>query len=533
MVRLFVPKFRSIHHLLLLLVLGWIVTFLVHERLVPYLTIGRCKWPQVSPSHLPNKDVVQDDELDGQLLHSDQDQDSRSSDDVTNVLLIADPQLIDNHTYPGRNEWLLKLSQHTVDVYLKRNYKNMIRQLKPDYVFFLGDYLDNARDSRKKYYLNELKRFNSIFYDKTTTSANYKKDTNWFVNVPGNHDIGFSDLVNLKARKRFIKNFGNPNSITTINNVDFISLDSLSLSSSESQINAPAKEFVNSNYGSNIVKTNPRVLLTHVPLYRDPSLSCGSLRESTVFDVEGKGYQYKSTIDKSISEDLLEKIEPDIIFTGDDHDYCDIVHPETKSREITVKSISMAMGIRYPAVQMLSFTNSEKEDHDGTDFKYNTNICYAQTPYVNVAHYVTFAVISGLLILWWNIKQRSARLRYSSILPINADTVSIELTTNSSKIQNFLREQDEEDLNTPPASAHSEGSHSLPTVKPLNIPLYTFTGTQSGFFDSSRIGQFVAAPFRRMAAFSRNWNLVPFFKHSLFMALVVISIYYVGFCMTL
>ena len=58
-------------------------------------------------------------------------------------------------------------------------------------------------------------------------------------------------------------------------------------------------------------------------------------------------------MEESLSRDILNQIQPDITFTGDDHDYCDIQH-ENGYREITVKSISMAMGKKYPAVQLLS-----------------------------------------------------------------------------------------------------------------------------------------------------------------------------------
>jgi hypothetical protein len=47
------------------------------------------------------------------------------------------------------------------------------------------------------------------------------------------------------------------------------------------------------------------------------------------------------------------------VFSGDDHDYCEIVHTENKNtaREITVKSMSWAMGVRKPGFLMLSMWN--------------------------------------------------------------------------------------------------------------------------------------------------------------------------------
>jgi len=48
-----------------------------------------------------------------------------------------------------------------------------------------------------------------------------------------------------------------------------------------------------------------------------------------------------------------------MIYSGDDHDYCEIEHNEFTGRikEITVKSMSWAMGIRKPGVQLVSLWN--------------------------------------------------------------------------------------------------------------------------------------------------------------------------------
>ena len=107
----------------------------------------------------------------------------------------------------------------------------------------------------------------------------------------------------------------------------------------------------------------------------------GPLRESKTFDVNGYGYQYKNSVEESLSRDILNQIQPDITFTGDDHDYCDIQH-ENGYREITVKSISMAMGKKYPAVQLLSIKNED-------NFKMETEICFYKPR------------TSMLLIMWY------------------------------------------------------------------------------------------------------------------------------------
>jgi len=50
---------------------------------------------------------------------------------------------------------------------------------------------------------------------------------------------------------------------------------------------------------------------------------------------------------------LLEALRPNIVFSGDDHDYCDLTH-HNGIREVTLKSFSSSAGIRRPGLQLLS-----------------------------------------------------------------------------------------------------------------------------------------------------------------------------------
>lgn len=519
---LMVPKFKSIHHLLIILSILWIGTFYIQERFITYNTITKCNWPNLSQLVLL--------QLQLELL--------LPSPSRANILLIADPQLIDQHTYPGRNKLLLKLSQHTVDIYLKKNYKYLLQHLQPNYVIFLGDLLDNGRGSDDSYFKSQYNRFNKIFYN--NYNKRYVQNTNWFTNLPGNHDIGFGDLINTNTRQRFIEHFGDQQ-IKTINGADLIMLDTPSLSSLNEAINAKSKEFLISNF-QNQPKTNHRILLSHVPLYRDPETSCGLYRETKKFDVLGHGYQYQNSLKPDISKYLLDLVQPDLIFSGDDHDYCDVNHHitdgehEQNFREITVKSISLAMGIKYPAVQLLSYTDEE------ATFNYDSEICYLQTPYWNIIHYVFMSIISVLMILWWNVKQKPSRFTYTSLLPIYShSTVNIPFESHSKKIHRFLKEQDEEEktelIDSPTSSSLSSTTYTLPNTKISSIPKYTFTQTNhsklSTTFKNSKLGKVYILNKRRMFTFMKRWNLFSFGKNILVLGGIVIAIYYIGFCLTL
>lgn len=455
----FVPRLRNGTVVLLFLSCLWLFLFVYHEHIVPIRSANRCTWTSVG-----------------------------EGTDQTNVLLVADPQLIDNHTYPGRNELLLLLSKHTVDVYLKQNYRALVSHLQPDYIMFLGDYLDNGRLVLKEYYEKEFIRFEKIF----NRWSKYERNQRWLTNIPGNHDIGFGNGV--KARERFASHFGTPNTVNHINGVDFVFLDALLVSAKEETLNQNANQFLTNLADEE--KKLPRVLLSHVPLYRDPSqLKCGPLRESRVFHL-GAGYQYQLVLDPLVLLKILDLVKPDLVFSGDDHDYCDVTHPQG-AREITVKSISMAMGIKYPAVQVLSYSQTDGK------FDYDTHICYLPQPYVDVIAYIVMAVSLGLIILLWNLLQR----RYTRSLLSAGQVSGVQLLSGheptSQKLSKFLKESD-----SPP-----------PSFRPLSN--YTFTASSR----TEKVLMRVSKIRGRLIRFLRRWNLLSFFKHCIILGSAAILLY--------
>ena len=119
----------------------------------------------------------------------------------------------------------------------------------------------------------------------------------------------------------------------------------------------------------------PTILLTHVPLYRKAATPCGPYREhyppsskdeeleedeQNALKITG-GYQYQNVLTQTISNDLVSKIGPNLVhvYSGDDHDYCEIAHREFSGspKEITVKSLSWAMGVRRPGFVLTSLWN--------------------------------------------------------------------------------------------------------------------------------------------------------------------------------
>lgn len=139
--------------------------------------------------------------------------------------------------------------------------------------------------------------------------------------------------------------------------------------------------------GEQMIADIPSVVLTHVPLYRGEGTPCGPLRErfppskSTDGELLEKdagnsihiqaGVQYQNVLTPAISSEIVDLIgDVTHVFSGDDHDYCDIIHHGYTSntggiREITVKSISWAMGVRKPGVVLLSLWNPVGAERKG------------------------------------------------------------------------------------------------------------------------------------------------------------------------
>ena len=255
--------------------------------------------------------------------------------------------------------------------------------------------------------------------------------------LPGNHDLGFGPGVQLVVRDRFESHFGDGNRIDVIGNHTIVSLDVLSLAAhSYYKSNGYETDFEPEEYGhiwkegmdflenlrtpahrkiaealeeyypdahrprgwthevtdtgdkdqqapapevfkevQNTTPELPIILLSHVPLFRSPDTSCGTLRERGHAIRIAMGYQYQNVLTQTLSKDIVTKISDigDIvsIFSGDDHDYCEVTHRynigadnadviKTKLkhiREITVKSFSWAMGVRKPGFLLVSLWN--------------------------------------------------------------------------------------------------------------------------------------------------------------------------------
>jgi hypothetical protein len=170
----------------------------------------------------------------------------------------------------------------------------------------------------------------------------------------------------------------------------------------------------------------PTILLTHVPLYRQRGTPCGPKREhwppsKSTLKKDGTidpaarddrnaisvsaGYQYQNVLSEEDSVKLIKKIGNVVhAFSGDDHDYCEVVHSDAKEnvREITVKSFSMAMGVPTPGFLMVSLYNpidaKGKPIPGSPKQTIQTHLCLLPNQLHTYMKYVTFIVVSLVLL---------------------------------------------------------------------------------------------------------------------------------------
>lgn len=427
------------------------------------------------------------------------------------LIFVADPQITDPHSYPGRSWPLSSLTVLVLDNYLRRGYGALQSRLHPDSLFFLGDLFDGGREwktrqghfvdprwgrerSREEkdwvdtwhhkygddYWQREYERFGDIFFEGFNDGGDapgaWQRGRKLVASLPGNHDLGFGAQVQLPVRDRFEAYFGDVNRVDVVGNHTIVSVDAVSLSADTSDyknshnlepIYGPVNRFLSEvqgtkrkavqeelsvyhgnqrdlRFGHTVEELDradmsefpvrdpgpgapdfPTILLTHVPLYREPGTPCGPKREHWPPQKPPKGqtepvnpdhrnaisvtagYQYQNVLSNEDSAKLVQSVGNVVhVFSGDDHDYCEVEHSASLGgvREITVKSISMAMGVPTPGFVMASLYNPVDADGlplgvDGASGPtLQTHLCLLPNQVHTYMNYVLFGIVTLVLL---------------------------------------------------------------------------------------------------------------------------------------
>lgn len=105
----------------------------------------------------------------------------------------------------------------------------------------------------------------------------------------------------------------------------------------------------------------------------------------------------------------MRSIKPDVVFSGDDHDYCEITHPG-RIREVTVKSFSSNAGVRRPGLQLLSLVPPTPDDPGWADVPCILPDQLGVYQYI----YAPLVILTFGYLLWANIKTAWARTHFPS-----------------------------------------------------------------------------------------------------------------------
>ncbi|XP_021297245.1 uncharacterized protein C630.12 isoform X2 [Herrania umbratica] len=358
--------------LTLVLCLIWTATILYGE-MFSFLMPSRfsCSWPHLSSSSTSNSS------MNGRGYASD----------YVKVAVLADPQIMDKtslHLPP--KSLALEIVQFYTDLYMRRAFFSSILPLKPDVILFLGDYFDGGPYLSEKEWQESLSRLEHMFG--LSTEEIYSRIKVYY--LPGNHDIGYASLQSHKPEvvRRYEKEFGSRNYRFVVGKVEFIAVDAQTLDDHQ---------------------LHPRVLLTHIPLYRPDWTDCGPHRSSPIINqrvlhsIHDQEIRYQNYITEESSSQLLNSIKPVLVLSGHDHDQCTVVH-EAKSgsvKEHTLGTISWQQGNLYPSFMLLSASNSSLPDASWPEKAVLTHLCFLpMQTHIYIWYLVQFVLTILALLLW-------------------------------------------------------------------------------------------------------------------------------------
>ncbi|KAG5008983.1 hypothetical protein JHK87_017498 [Glycine soja] len=379
--------------LTLLLCLFWALTLLYGEMFAYWVPpIFTCSWPHLLRTS--SSSMVETDSGNYQA-------------DYVKVAVIADPQLMDKTSLrlPAKS-LALELVEFYTDLNMRRSFVASVLPFKPDVILLLGDYFDGGPYLSDEEWQESFNRFRHIF----GLNAQRKYTDMPVYYIPGNHDIGYESLHSLKPEviRRYEETFGIRNYRFTVGKVDFIAVDAQTLDGHpQNHLTSQTWDFVKNISADDVV--HPRVLLTHIPLYRRDDTYCGPDRSSLIinqmlsFGLIFVTSRYQNYVSEKSSKYLLDTIKPKLILSGHDHDQCTVSH-QSKSgpvNEHTLGTISWQQGNLYPSFMLLSVDNSTHPNASIPKEALLTHLCYLPMQTHIYIWYIVLFILTLLAALFW------------------------------------------------------------------------------------------------------------------------------------
>ncbi|GAA5910115.1 hypothetical protein JCM6882_006520 [Rhodosporidiobolus microsporus] len=413
----------------LVLLVFWFEVGVFHSAARGFLGLGGCKWddsPSVKGRVWDGSSQSLGSSISGGWVSDSRWLDARREKKPQgtpfHVLVVADPQLLDMHSYPGRSWILRKLGVWITDLYARKSWRAVVGGSRGtgaggvDAVVWLGDLLDNTLEAvEPREHSSYIHRFHLLFplprastSSFSTLSSSHSPSSSLFsshpltppipsIVLPGNHDLGLhlpSSSLAAYHRERFVEAFGPTWGEREWNGWRVVWVDAMALLEGEFW------EGEGGQYGrmrawleqmGQDSSSTPTILLTHIPLFRPEGTFCGRTRESRRPLHQGAGKNYQNELGERETGWLVEKVRPTVVYSGDDHDACVIRHPFkspldgiTPVVETTVKAFSMAMGVSRPGYSLLSLyaplpssssSSSEPDSDAPVSYTYTQTSC--------------------------------------------------------------------------------------------------------------------------------------------------------------
>ncbi|KAK5110531.1 hypothetical protein LTR62_005723 [Meristemomyces frigidus] len=343
------------------------------------------------------------------------------------------------------------------DLYLSHIYRTMLWWSDPTHTVVLGDLLgsqwighDEFEHRSERFWKTVFKGGRQVGREVTDVSGKagiLGQDKAWrnrIITVAGNHDIGYAGDIDDKRVERFERSFGSVNWDTTFKlngstssttpqswtfglfakdttpALHLIILNSMNLDSPAWDTNLQQKSltFLEDQLTKNTHSPNTgTIILTHVPLHKEPGVCVDSPYFSFFSPDQGGGIREQNHLSSEISSRVLDGLTTPtnggatrgnaIILNGHDHEGCDVLHyhspdpnadesrtwqtipypttqtsqyPDTSHlREITVRSM---MGSYHGNAGLLSAWY----DHDSEEWSFEYGEC-----------------MFGVQHIWWGV----------------------------------------------------------------------------------------------------------------------------------
>eukprot|EP01080_Neovahlkampfia_damariscottae_P010595 gene10595-3113_t len=234
-------------------------------------------------------------------------------DNSEKIVVLADPQM-EGYGRVYYQGLFGKINNQLNDFYYRFLSINIQKYLKPNYVFVIGDIFSHHQIPQDDF-LPRIERFNYIF---NQTISKFK-----MVQLSGNHDVGYGIEQHQYFFERFKHYFGPLYQKIEFKNNIIAVIDSMVLDGSAiQQYQEDSWNFLKLLATEANDRKKKLFLFTHVPLYK-PKGNC--VDDPTCLKKNGFVYQ-QNMLSKETSTFILEKIKPNLIISGHDHEGCTYDH---------------------------------------------------------------------------------------------------------------------------------------------------------------------------------------------------------------